>query len=237
MILVFWFVKLPDLDDVQRSHLSRHSGIQQEAIRVGALHQVGHELGYLLRLIYLPRLKGAGVVIERSGLYRLGGDFEEHYERNLDLSGITRSEKWQRRHHAKERASYRVEQEKRRREKERAESGEYEEPEEEYSQVGVFLRTELRGSAGMDYDAMLERWRGKGGTEDELKRAIWGGPYRFKREGFMRIVYRAGKPSKPSEADEERIRAMVARGWGRKQARIQVLAPDHRIGCDCEVCG
>jgi len=134
---------------------------------------------------YLPPLKEAGVVIERSGLYRLNWGFEEHWQRNLDLSGVTRSEKWQRRYHAKERA----ERDKRKREQEsRAQGGQPED--EEYTPAGVFLTEELRGVTGMDYDAMLERWRSKGGSEDELKRAIWGGRYRFKREAYTRVVYR-----------------------------------------------
>jgi hypothetical protein len=55
----------------------------------------------------------------------------------------------------------------------------------------------------MDYDAMLERWRSKGGSEDELKRAIWGGPYRIKREDYTRVVYRERSHNKFSRLQEE----------------------------------
>jgi hypothetical protein len=153
---------------------------------------------YRLRDIYLPRLKGAGVITERQGLYRLHENFEEHWQRSLDLSGITRSEKWQRRYHAKEKA------ERERRERERSQQHAEQPEEEEYTPAGVFLASELEGVTGMDYDAMLERWRSKGGSEDELKRAIWGGPYRFKREAYTRVVYREGPWmwSLPLSADE-----------------------------------
>jgi hypothetical protein len=153
---------------------------------------------YRLRDIYLPRLKGAGVITERQGLYRLHENFEERWQRNLDLSGITRSEKWQRRYHAKEKA------ERERRERERSQQHAEQPEEEEYTPAGVFLASELEGVTGMDYDAMLERWRSKGGSEDELKRAIWDGPYRFKREAYTRVVYREGPWmwSLPLSADE-----------------------------------
>jgi hypothetical protein len=43
----------------------------------------------------------------------------------------------------------------------------------------------------------------------------------------------------PLSADEQQaqIRELVSKGWGGKQARIQVLAKDHELGCGCEVCG
>jgi hypothetical protein len=145
--------------------------------------RTGRRRDHLLNT-YLPRLKEVGIVIERDGLYRLHSDFEEHWQRNLDLSGVTRSEKWQRRQHAKDRA------ERDRRERERSQQHAEQPEEEEYTPAGVFLAEELRGVTGMDYDAMLERWRSKGGSEDELKRAIWDGPYRFKREDYTRVVYR-----------------------------------------------
>ena len=148
--------------------------------------RTGRRRDHLLKT-YLPRLKEAGVVVERGGLYRIHEDFEERYVRNLDLSGVTRSEKWQRRQHAKDRAEH----DKRQAELEQHESGGAEEPEEEeYTPAGVFLASELEGVTGMDYDAMLERWRSKRGTEDELKRAIWDGRYRIRREAYARVVYR-----------------------------------------------
>jgi hypothetical protein len=146
---------------------------------------------------YLPRLKEAGVVIERDGLYRLHEDFGEQWQRNLDLSGVTRSEKWQRRYHAKEKA------ERERWEREKSQDPAEQPEEEEYTPAGVFLASELEGVTGMDYDAMLERWRSKGGSEDELKRAIWGGPYRIKREDYTRVVYRERSHNKFSRLQEE----------------------------------
>lgn len=46
----------------------------------------------------------------------------------------------------------------------------------------AFLRSELRGVSGMDYAAMLRRWKALGGTGETLEGAISAGPYRLKRE-------------------------------------------------------
>jgi hypothetical protein len=181
---------------------------------------------------YLPPLKEAGVVIERGGLYRLHSDFEERWTRNLDLSGITRSEKWQRRYHAKEKA------ERERWEREKSQDPAEQPEEEEYTPAGVFLDDELRGVTGMDYDAMLERWRHLGGSEDELKRAIWDGPYRFKREDYTRVVYReqarrdAERECQERQTPEEerkrqrRIADLVRVGMSPKWARAEVLSEE-----------
>ena len=191
--------------------------------------RTGRRRDHLLKT-YLPRLKEVGIVIERDGLYRLHSDFEEHWQRNLDLSGVTRSEKWQRRQHAKDRA----ERDRRERERE-AKCNPSEEPgEEEYTPAGVFLASELEGVTGMDYDAMLERWRHLGGSEDELKRAIWDGPYRFKREDYTRVVYReqarrdAERECQERQTPEEerkrqrRIADLVRVGMSRRLAEAEV---------------
>jgi len=178
---------------------------------------------YHLLKTYLPRLKEAGVVIERDGLYRLHSGFEERWTRNLDLSGVTRSEKWQRRKHAKDRA------ERDRWAREKSQDPAEQPEEEEYTPAGVFLASELEGVAGMDYDAMLERWRSKGGSEDELKRAIWGGPYRIKREDYTRVVYRERPHNqngqKPLSVDEgnEWVQQRVCEGM-----RLDLAVEEYR---------
>ena len=40
----------------------------------------------------------------------------------------------------------------------------------------------------------------------------------------------------PTEAQNEQIRQLVRKGFSEHSARIEVLAPDHPVGCDCEVC-
>ena len=40
----------------------------------------------------------------------------------------------------------------------------------------------------------------------------------------------------PTEEQERKIRELVARGFSKRSAQIEVLAPDHPPGCDCEVC-
>ena len=42
--------------------------------------------------------------------------------------------------------------------------------------------------------------------------------------------------SEVSEDQKRRIRELVGRGFSENSARIEVLAPDHPPGCDCEVC-
>jgi hypothetical protein len=46
----------------------------------------------------------------------------------------------------------------------------------------AFLRSELRGVSGMEYAAMLRRWKVLGGKRETLEGAISAGPYRLKRE-------------------------------------------------------
>jgi hypothetical protein len=46
----------------------------------------------------------------------------------------------------------------------------------------AFLRSELRGAAAIEYDAMLRRWNALGGTKETLEGAISAGPYRLKTE-------------------------------------------------------
>ena len=40
----------------------------------------------------------------------------------------------------------------------------------------------------------------------------------------------------PTEGQEQRIRELRGKGFSERSARIEVLAPDHPPGCDCEVC-
>jgi hypothetical protein len=46
----------------------------------------------------------------------------------------------------------------------------------------------------------------------------------------------ASEVSEVSEDEEERIRELVRRGFSERGARMEVLAKNHPIGCDCEVC-
>ncbi len=41
----------------------------------------------------------------------------------------------------------------------------------------------------------------------------------------------------PTAEQEARIRDLKIRGWGEWSARTEVLAADHSVGCECEVCG
>ncbi len=40
----------------------------------------------------------------------------------------------------------------------------------------------------------------------------------------------------PTEEQKRRIRELVGRGFSERSARIEILAPDHAPGCECEVC-
>jgi P4 family phage/plasmid primase-like protien len=45
------------------------------------------------------------------------------------------------------------------------------------------------------------------------------------------------REDQPTPEQEERIRDLRSRGWSEWSARCEVLAKNHEIGCECEVCG
>jgi hypothetical protein len=44
------------------------------------------------------------------------------------------------------------------------------------------------------------------------------------------------REDQPTAEQEERISELMDRGWSRYSARCEVLAKDHEVGCECEVC-
>jgi putative DNA primase/helicase len=44
------------------------------------------------------------------------------------------------------------------------------------------------------------------------------------------------REGEPTGAGEERIKRLIREGWSRYAARVEVLAKDHEVGCECEVC-
>jgi len=155
----------------------------------------------------IGRLKVAGIVrVTPDGTYRLAENFAVHYERALELSGVTYSERAQRRRHADDRArrNAKIETDKqanalagkdqmgrvmeRRRE---AEKGRW--IEEERRKAGmtaaVFLAEEMADVVSVRFVDVRERWVKKGGKASDLLRAARYGPYRRKRsrDGYLYI--------------------------------------------------
>jgi hypothetical protein len=148
----------------------------------------------------LKRLKIAGVVRERTpGRYSLTDRFRERYQDHLDMSGITYSEREQRRQHAADREARdrkipadkqtsrlrgkehmrKVTERNIQRERERWHQRERE-------KVGmtasVFIADELAGEYGARVVDTIDRWRNlHGGKPEEIWSAIRHGPFRLVR--------------------------------------------------------
>ena len=167
----------------------------------------------------LTQLQTAHLVCKVSvDCYRLAPDFRAHYERELEMSGITFSERAQRKRHETDRRER--ERELRRRgaaenshkpplkgsgEMRRILAGREREErdrrvEEERRKAGVTATTrladEMQGVTAMRWESMRARWLERGGCTDALRRAVMDGPYQFRREGGLRgelYVYHEGK--------------------------------------------
>jgi hypothetical protein len=145
----------------------------------------------------LKRLKRIGVVRERtSGCYSLTDRFRERYQEHLDLSGITYSERAQRRRHAADREArdrkipadtqtsklrgkeHMNKLTERRIAEDRERFHEYEK-----RKVGMtptlFIHEEIDGKYGVRARDLLDRWRNlHGGQPEEIWRAIRRGPFK-----------------------------------------------------------
>jgi len=148
----------------------------------------------------LIRLKAAGIAREVStDDYRLTGDFQAQYERCLEHSGITYSEREQRRRHDedrkrrdaklgvdKRRRALRGKEHMRRVVAEREAEDRERSLEEQRRKVGTtavtFLADELSGVRAMRFASARQRWIERGGATDDLRRAIHTGPWRLYRE-------------------------------------------------------
>ena len=84
------------------------------------------------------------------------------------------------------------------------------------------------GDAPPPRDASKEESRiDKGNTADFRNFSVFSGG------GENGVTPREGQPT---AEQEERIRELMDRGWSRYPARCEVLAKDHEVGCECEVC-
>jgi hypothetical protein len=148
----------------------------------------------------LTRLKAAGIAREVSkDVYQLTDDFANQYERVLEQSGITYSEREQRRRHNEDRKrrDAKLGVDKRRRAlrgkehmqrvvAEREAEARERSLEEQRRKVGTtavtFLADELSGVRAMRFASARQRWIERGGATDDLRRAIHTGPWRLYRE-------------------------------------------------------
>ena len=188
----------------------------------------------------LKHLKGAGVVREASeDVFRLTDDFAAEYERSLERSGITYSERAQRRRHAddRKRRDAKLPVDKRNsplrgKEKVRTlvrDASEREHAarlEEQRRKVGLtaetFVADNLRGVSGFGWRELKLAWVAKGGRTDDLARAVRSGPWELTREADGALyVYKVDES--PTEDQRKRIRQLVSQGMKEKFARAEVL--------------
>jgi hypothetical protein len=212
----------------------------------------------------IKRLKGAGIIREISPeTYYFTKHFGQAYQRNLELSGTCYAEYRQRERHKADKEAKRKRQYEKTdtqpndlkgkdhmktvREKNRARERERW-IEEQRKKVGTtavtFLDDELRGVVAVELQSLKQRWLERGGTMRDLWYAIQYGPFRKYREadGSMCVMAddqglsRRRDTSPQSEDSDARIQRLIDQGTSPKFARITVLASDHPLDCECEVC-
>jgi hypothetical protein len=158
----------------------------------------------------IRRLKAAGIVKETdAGAYKLTTEFARHYERALDLSGVTYAERKQKRDHADDRVRRDSklgtdEQEGKLRGKEHMQSitnrkihaarVKWRESERQREKVGVsvaaFLDDEIDGKYGARIGDTIERWKLlHKGEAREIFAAIQYGPFVKRRVAGDLYVY------------------------------------------------
>jgi hypothetical protein len=159
----------------------------------------------------LTRLKAAGIAREvAEDVYRLTDDFAAQYERRLELSGITYSEREQRRRHERDRKArdaklpideqtspLRGKEQMRIVLEERRKEAKHRWIAEQRQKVGTtaltFLDDELAGITAVRFEDAYRRWRARGGEARDLRRAVYYGPFAFRREVDSDLyVYRDG---------------------------------------------
>jgi hypothetical protein len=110
--------------------------------------------------------------------------------------------------------------------------------EEQRQKVGItaatFLADELEGIAGVRFSDVRQRWAARGGSTEELRRAVMYGPWRFTREADGDLyVYPEdleGRAPGPNE------RMWREREQERERSPVEV-EPEHPWHCDCPDCG
>ena len=174
----------------------------------------------------LARLKGAGIAREvAKDTYRLTDDYAAQYLQVLDWSGITYTEREQKRRHADDRkrrnAALGIDKQDKdllgkdrnsRNLADRAREDEQQQAEEQRRKAGttaaVFLAGELAGVTAVAYREARQRWAELGGKGEDLQRAVQkGGPYRLYRESDGTLcVTHADRPT-PTPPGKHRTRA------------------------------
>jgi putative DNA primase/helicase len=146
----------------------------------------------------LSKMKAAGILREpEEGVFRLTQRFRDAYERHLEHSGITHTEREQKRQH---------EDDRRRR--------------------ASYLKTQKRTS----------RLRGKEQMERLLKKRQGDEAAKEQTPTSVGDCFDDHLKA-PKEPPSVRIGRLIREGMSRKFARIEVLAHDHPLRCDCKVCG
>jgi hypothetical protein len=199
----------------------------------------------------LKRLKAAGIIQESEGCYRLSKSFASRYEHALEFSGVTYTEREQRRRHEEDRRrrdakiptdqqqhdlkgaehNARILRRNRERERERW-------VEEQRQKVGTtaatFLDDELEGVVAVSFQSLKRRFHERGGKLTDLHRAIYFGPWEKYRERDGDLYVRVSedgssrRPDDPEESltNEQGIERLVKQGMSRRWAGAEVLGED-----------
>jgi putative DNA primase/helicase len=199
----------------------------------------------------LAKLKQEGIAREyKKDNYRLTDDFVREYERVLEESGITYSEREQRRRHAEDRkargeklAASKQEEQMHGKERvarnveERAKEVKQRQAEEERSSsvaaARAFLAEEMRTTTAVGLKDALWRWRLRGGGAEELYQAVQTGPWHFR---YGLTGDRSKYICRNSGAGAEEDAGPNARAWRKLQPELEGRVEYHQRDCGCSDC-
>jgi putative DNA primase/helicase len=196
----------------------------------------------------IKRLRAAGIIQEISeGRYRLTKAFASRYERALEWSGTTYSEREQKRRHEEDRrrrdakistdrqkrdlkgAEHNARILKRNRDRERDRWIE-EQRRKAGTTAATFINDELDGATAVNFHAMRLRFQERGGNATELWRAVHNGPWCFYREADGDLYVRPSEAPPddppaggPTDAQTRSIKRLIAEGMSPRWARGEVL--------------